>query len=60
MEIRPIFEVCTKEKGYEGGGRLHKPWRRQADAEQQLKAMLEEILASAWEQRQKESSRIGV
>ena len=39
---------------------MREPWWRQADAEQQLKAMLKEILAAVREQRQKESMRLGV
>ena len=26
VALRPIFEVCEKETGYEGGGRLHRQW----------------------------------
>ena len=26
VSLRPIFEVCAKETGYEGGGRLREPW----------------------------------
>ena len=47
VAIRPIFEVCAKETEYEGGGRLREPWWWQADAEQQLKATLKEILEEA-------------
>ena len=48
VALQPIFEVCTKGNGYEGG-ELGEPWWRQAAAEQQLKTTLKEILAAAWE-----------
>ena len=28
VALRPIFEVCAKETGYEGGGKLREPWWR--------------------------------
>ena len=33
VDLRPIFEVCVKETGYKGGGRLREPWGRQETAE---------------------------
>ena len=59
VALRPISEVSAKETGYEGGGRLREPWWRQAAAEQHLKTMLKDILASAWYQRRRESGRRG-
>ena len=46
VDLWPIFEVCENDTGYEGGGRLQEPWWRQATAEKNLRAMLEEISAS--------------
>ena len=57
VDLRPIFEVCAKETGYEGGGRLWEPWRIQAAAEQQLKATLKDIFSAAWEKRRREFDR---
>ena len=51
VALQTIFEVCTKEKGYKGGGKLHDLWWRQAAAEQQLEAMMKNISASAGERR---------
>ena len=48
VALQPIFEVCTNEIGYEGGGRLRDMWWRQAATEQHLKATLKEISAEAW------------
>ena len=33
VALRPIFEVCAKVIGYEGGGRLRKQWCQQTAAE---------------------------
>ena len=59
VALRPIFEVYAKETGYEGGGRLREPWWRQAAAEKQLRATLEDILVAAMERRRQEPSRRG-
>ena len=32
VATRPIFDVCARETGYEGGGRLHVTWWRQKAA----------------------------
>ena len=49
VALQPIFEVCTGEKGYEGGGlRRDTLWRQEA-AEKQLR----ETLAEAREERSK-------
>ena len=47
VTLRPIFDACEKETGYEGGGELHAPWWRQEAAEQQLEATLKKN----WQQR---------
>ena len=57
MELQPIFEVCAKDTGYEGGGRLRKQWWRQTAAEQQMKTTLKYISAAAWEWQEQESVR---
>ena len=55
----PIFKVCAKETGYEGGGRSYKQWWRQTAAERQLKTTLKNILAEVWERQGQESDRRG-
>ena len=56
VALRPIFEVCTGEKGYEGGGlRRDTLWRQEA-AEKQLR----ETLAEAREERSKRRQGEGV
>ena len=47
VTIQPIFVVCARETGYEGGGRLQVLWWRQEAAEDQLRVTVEEILAAA-------------
>ena len=59
VALCPIFEVCAKDKGYEGGGRLYEKWWQQKAAERQTKTTLKYISAAAWEQRQQESVRRG-
>ena len=51
VSLRPIFEVCAKETGYEGGGKLHELWWRQEAEDQQLGATLKNISAAARERR---------
>ena len=29
VALRPVYEVCEKETGYDGGGKHCDPWRRQ-------------------------------
>ena len=36
----PTLEVCPKETGYKGGGKLWVPWWRQVAAEKQLRFTL--------------------
>ena len=59
LDIWPIFNVCAREAGYKGGGKLRVPWWRQAAAEKQLRFTVEDILVAAREQRQQESGRHG-
>ena len=51
VDLCPIFEVCAKETGYKGWGRLKDPWWRQEAEEKQLKYMLKQISEAAWERR---------
>ena len=44
VALRPLFKVCTREKGYKGGGRRRKAWWRQDVTEKQLQATLAGIL----------------
>ena len=46
LDLWNIFEVCTKETGYNKGGRLQDPWWRQVAAEKQLKATLKDVPAA--------------
>ena len=41
--LRPIFNVCAREMGYKGGGRLRVQCWRQAAVEKQLKVTVESI-----------------
>ena len=60
VALRPIFDICTKETGYEGGGDgVWDKWWRQAAAEQHLKAMLKEILEAERDRQQQEFGRYG-
>ena len=38
VALRPIFDVCENETGYEGEGKLREPWWRQEAEEKQLGA----------------------
>ena len=59
VAVRPIFEICVRETGYEGRGRRRTPWWRQTAADAQLRATLKEISADARERRRRESGRRG-
>ena len=48
MSLRPIFEVCARETGYDGLGRRRYAWWRQDVAKTQLRETLNEI---SWESR---------
>ena len=58
-DLRPIFDVCTRETSCEVGWKLQVPWRRQAAAEKQLKVTVEEILGGAMEKWRRESGGCG-
>ena len=59
VALRSIFEVCVRDMGYTGGGKVREPWWRQAAADKQLRETLEEILATAREWHQREYGRSG-
>ena len=42
VALRPLFEVCERKTGYEGGGWRRKVWWRQEATEKQLRVTLEE------------------
>ena len=47
MELRPILEVCDREKCYEGGGRRRELWWRQTADQKYLCATLKDISLDA-------------
>ena len=57
--LYPMLEVCNRQTGYKGGGRLRDPWWRQTAAIKQLSATLKCILAAEMEQRWKSGRRGG-
>ena len=59
VALRPIFDICAREMGYEGGGRLWVPWWRQAAAEKQLKVTVEAVWEAARVRRQQKPVRRG-
>ena len=56
---RPIFEVCARDTGYEGGGKLQVQRWIQVASENHLKVTLEDILVASRVWRQKESGSCG-
>ena len=59
VALQPIFYVCTRDTGYEGGGRLLVPWWRQEAAENQMEVTVEAISAAARVRLRQESGRRG-
>ena len=53
VELRPLFEVCARKKGYEGGGRRRKVSWSQEATRKKLRATLEDT------QESKRRKRIG-
>ena len=51
VAIRPIFDVCVRDTGYEGWGILWVPWWRQKSAENRLRVTVEEILSATMVRR---------
>ena len=43
VSTRPIFDVCERDIGFEGGRRLRVQWWRQKAAEDQIRVTVEEI-----------------
>ena len=56
---RPIFYICEREMGYEGGGKIQVQWWRQASADNQLQVTIEDILVVERVRRRRESGRCG-
>ena len=42
VDLCPLFEVCARETGYEGGRRSRKAWWRQEATEKKLRVTLED------------------
>ena len=59
VALLPIFGVCVRGAGYEGGGKLRVPWWRHSVAEKQLKVTVQEILEAERERWRPESGRRG-
>ena len=59
VALRPIFDVCTRDTGYEGSGQIRVPWWRQAAKEKHLKVTVEDILEASRRRRQQVSGRRG-
>ena len=59
VAIRPIFDVCSRETGYEEGRRLRVPWWRQKAEENKLRVAVESISEAAMVRRRQESGRHG-
>ena len=57
--LRPIFDICVREIGYEGERKLRVPWWRQVAAEKQKKVTVEYILTASRLRRRQESGRCG-
>ena len=57
VSIRPIFDVCTREMGYEGRGILQVSWRMQKVEEDNLRVTVEAILAAVRVRRRQKPGR---
>ena len=51
VDLPPLFEVCTREKGYKGVGRRKETWWHQEATEKQLWATMIGILQEAKRRR---------
>ena len=58
VALRPILEVCNKETGYTGGGRLQEPWWRKTVARKQLSTTLKDTLEATRERSWKSGRRV--
>ena len=56
---RPIFDVCARDTGYEGGGKIQVKWWIQATTENQVKVTVEDILVDTRVRQRQESGRYG-
>ena len=59
VALWPIFDVCVREMGNEGGGILWVPWWRQEASENQLRVTVESILGLERLRHQQEIGRRG-
>ena len=59
VDLRPIFDVCSRETGYEGGGKFQVKCCIDVAAENQQKVTAEEIVLEARVWRRKESGKSG-
>ena len=59
VTLWPIFDVCVRDMGNEGGGRLWVLWWRQEASENQLRVTVESILGVARLRHQQEIGRCG-
>ena len=55
VTLRPIYEICNREMGYEGGGMRRDTWWRKTAAWKQMRATLENILVAARVQQREPS-----
>ena len=59
VSLRPILDICTRDMGYEEGGKLRvRLWRQEA-SEKQMKFKVEHILAESMVWWRWESGRHG-
>ena len=54
VSTRPIFNVCARETGYEGGGILRVMWWMYKVAEEQMRVTVEAILTATRVRRRQE------
>ena len=59
VSLRHIFDVCARETGYEGGGKLQVKCWRDVAAENQQKVTLGDILVAERVQQWRKSGRSG-
>ena len=52
MALRPIYEVCEKETGYDRGGRCYDPWQRQTCPREKMRDTIKNILVVDRAQKQ--------
>ena len=47
MALRPIFEVCAREPGFDGAGQRNKLWRRKEEMDEVLRVKMVEASQEA-------------